>query len=219
MDGKNSNNYISLQEATKYCNHSQEYLALRARQGKLKAVKFDQNWITKKEWLEMYLERVEEYKNKSQAPPSLFLDQPFIKKKIASPENLPIKKTPALRFSFLVLLVFTLLITIISFNKSFFQNVFKPADRNLASLSGDIFNSGGSTEKVEEQMFVQKLGGEGIMIIPSTEKDIELKEKIKASFSDEVRVEPIDKTSGVITPILKGKEGEKYLYVSVPIKN
>jgi len=44
--------YISLQEVTKFCNYSQEYLALRARQGKLKAIKIGRNWVTKKEWLE-----------------------------------------------------------------------------------------------------------------------------------------------------------------------
>ena len=58
MAEKNSNNYISLQEAAEYCNHSQEYLSLRARQGKLKAVKIARNWVTKKEWLEEYLASV-----------------------------------------------------------------------------------------------------------------------------------------------------------------
>jgi len=48
-------NYISLQTATKYCDYSQEYLSLRARQGKLKAVKFGRNWMTQKEWLEEYI--------------------------------------------------------------------------------------------------------------------------------------------------------------------
>jgi len=47
--------YISLQEAAKYCEYSQEYLSLRARQGKLKAIKIGRNWVTKKEWLEDYL--------------------------------------------------------------------------------------------------------------------------------------------------------------------
>ena len=43
--------YISLQEATKYCGYAQEYLSLRARQGKLKAVKIGRNWVTTKEWV------------------------------------------------------------------------------------------------------------------------------------------------------------------------
>jgi excisionase family DNA binding protein len=56
--------YISLAEAAKLCQYSQEYLSLRARQGKLKAVKIGRNWITKKEWLEEYLRKIEEYDNR-----------------------------------------------------------------------------------------------------------------------------------------------------------
>lgn len=47
--------YISLKEATKYCPYSPDYLKLRARQGKLKAIKIARNWVTTKEWLEEYL--------------------------------------------------------------------------------------------------------------------------------------------------------------------
>ena len=60
----NSENYISLQEATKYCNYSQEYLSLRARKGKLRALKFGRNWVTKKEWLNEYLDKIKEYNGK-----------------------------------------------------------------------------------------------------------------------------------------------------------
>lgn len=56
--------YISLAEAAKYLGcYSQEYLSLRARQGKLKAVKFGRNWKTTKEWLREYLIHTEEFKN------------------------------------------------------------------------------------------------------------------------------------------------------------
>lgn len=56
MPQKNSKKieYISLAEATKYCDYSQEYLSLRARQGKLKAEKFGRNWATTKKWVEAY---------------------------------------------------------------------------------------------------------------------------------------------------------------------
>ncbi|MDD3284705.1 MAG: hypothetical protein PHZ07_03880, partial [Patescibacteria group bacterium] len=50
----NTNNYITLTEATGYCSYSQEYLSLRARQGKLKAVKVGRNWKTRKDWVEEY---------------------------------------------------------------------------------------------------------------------------------------------------------------------
>src|SRR6056297_655044 len=55
-------NYISLKEATKYCQYSQEYLSLRARQGKLKATKIGRNWATTKEWVKEYEKRMEAYK-------------------------------------------------------------------------------------------------------------------------------------------------------------
>ena len=56
MPRKNSKKieYISLTKATEYCDYSQEYLSLRARQGKLKAKKFGRNWATTKEWVEDY---------------------------------------------------------------------------------------------------------------------------------------------------------------------
>jgi hypothetical protein len=65
MSQKNSNEeeYISLTEATKYCDYSQEYLSLRARQGKLKAEKLGRNWVTTKEWVEEYFGKT----NSSQA--------------------------------------------------------------------------------------------------------------------------------------------------------
>ncbi|MBI2450414.1 MAG: hypothetical protein HYV47_02675 [Candidatus Nealsonbacteria bacterium] len=46
--------YISLKEATKYCDYSQDYLKLRARQGKFKAVKFGRNWVTTVDWVREY---------------------------------------------------------------------------------------------------------------------------------------------------------------------
>jgi FG-GAP repeat len=51
---KNKKKYISLAEAAKYSSYSQDYLSLRARQGKLKSVKLGRNWVTKREWLEEY---------------------------------------------------------------------------------------------------------------------------------------------------------------------
>ncbi len=54
MVKKMMKNYISLGEAAKNCPYSADYLKLRARQGKLKAVKLGRNWFTTKEWLEEY---------------------------------------------------------------------------------------------------------------------------------------------------------------------
>lgn len=59
---ENKEKYISLMDATKLCNYSQEYLSLRARRGKLKAVKNGRNWFTTKEWLDQYIVKTEKYK-------------------------------------------------------------------------------------------------------------------------------------------------------------
>ncbi len=48
--------YISLKDATKYCNYSQDYLKLRARQGKLRAIKIGRNWVTTHKWIQYYLD-------------------------------------------------------------------------------------------------------------------------------------------------------------------
>jgi len=53
-EGQN-NNFISLAQASQLCSYSQEYLSLRARQGKLKAKKMGRDWMTTKEWLSEYL--------------------------------------------------------------------------------------------------------------------------------------------------------------------
>ena len=55
---------ISLREASQNCEYSQEYLSLRARQGKLKAVKKNKKWMTTKEWLSEYIGKAEDYKRK-----------------------------------------------------------------------------------------------------------------------------------------------------------
>lgn len=56
--------YISLQQASKLCPYSQEYLSLRARQGKLKAVKLGRNWVCTKEWLQEYIANSGNYKKR-----------------------------------------------------------------------------------------------------------------------------------------------------------
>lgn len=55
------NNFITLREATRFCNYSQDYLNLRARQKKLRAVKIGRNWVTTREWLDEYGRQVEQW--------------------------------------------------------------------------------------------------------------------------------------------------------------
>jgi len=56
--------FITLREASKNCEYSQEYLSLRARQGKLRAIKRGKKWVTTKDWLNKYIAQTEEYKEK-----------------------------------------------------------------------------------------------------------------------------------------------------------
>ena len=48
--------FISLKEASEYCDYSQEYLSLLARKGKLSAIKLNKEWVTTREALEEYIE-------------------------------------------------------------------------------------------------------------------------------------------------------------------
>ncbi len=54
------NGYISLTEATNYCEHSQEYLSKISRLGRLKAIKIGRNWVTTRKWLKSYINKAKE---------------------------------------------------------------------------------------------------------------------------------------------------------------
>jgi len=336
--------YISLQEATKYCPYSQDYLSLRARQEKLRAIKIGRNWITTKEWVEEYLKKVEEYNNNFK-----------ISKTVAPPENLPVAEEPfaellfpkvdekfplsKIRFGFALTLIFVFIVAGAVFGKDSIKSVFEDIDsyvtainqsadkgivkswtginnavqevgqtgdfvlkgvaksfeesfvtvsEDISQFSEDLSRFGGKAisttgevasfglaginqltevgqrtsasifdsikgigqgiaegikgigqgvknivlslikdisrlvtkpkEEIPEEPIVPKPAREGLAVIPSTEKDEEVKEKIKESFSDEVKVEPEDETSGIIIPIFREREGEKYLYILVPLR-
>lgn len=87
-------NYISLKEAAELCSYSQEYLSLRARRGKLKAVKFGRNWMTKKEWLDEYLAGAEQYHDliESKKKKVVIVSEPL------PPANLPVDKLIQIKF-------------------------------------------------------------------------------------------------------------------------
>jgi len=357
-----ANYYISLQEATRYCNYSQVYLSLRACQGKLKAVKLGRNWVIKREWLEEYLSRVKDYNNnlnKKRKKETKKAEDgfPCLKKvKVVSkvPRNLPIgdvKLIPVCPFSFRLSEFFKKAVVLPSFRFGFawamtlvliiaggvfgraslkvtaddiakvissaeekisedeiysvavyetanvFKNYFKWVEQNPAvktieknvkfvwqnSKNGyvavdrflnekyivfdeTIFDSWDkltdSAEKIVyrikdgyfafvdgfekiaraivptfsrtkefvlnlfkpseivlEKELVPESAEDGLVVIPSTERDEEIKIKIKESFSDEVEVEQVDKTSGTITPVFREREGGKYMYILVPVKN
>jgi len=57
-DKKDKYGYISLQEASKLCDYGMEYLSFLARTGKLQAVKIRRNWMTTREAILEYTERM-----------------------------------------------------------------------------------------------------------------------------------------------------------------
>ena len=286
------NKFISIQEATKFCDHSQEYLSLRARQGKLKAVKFGRNWVTKKEWLDAYIASAENYKNNIKNNGKKIRKIEVVKvvrKEVFPPKNLPVGNVvseffqtyfqkPNFRFGFALVIVLVLMVAAlglwgkdslkavtddvinvmlvaeskISEDEIYSAAVFGAADvfknyfkwliqnpvvkiieknakfvwQNNREGFKDIAEAIGSSFSRAKEFVLNWLrpskpepAKEGLVVIPSTEKDAEVKEKIKAAFSDEVKVELTDKASGIITPVFKTGEGDRYLYILVPIKN
>lgn len=285
MEDENFNKYISLQEAAKFCKYSQDYLSLRARQGKLQALKMGRNWVTTEKWLNEYLEKVEEYNNNN------LKDKLKIKKFIFPPENLPVeileqekvlgqfkfglplKKISRIlqpKYALTIVLTFLLLFTVGLYGRNSFKNVYEDleiytynisyqtADAEKGSagllkeytrwLGNQILNTGrklanvyndvndfieeriyqgykilarffGEPEKIVEEKSIPSPDKEGMIVVPSTDDDEKIKNKIKDSFSDEVKVEPKDEVSGFITPVFRKIEGDKYLYILVPFQN
>ena len=76
----------------------------------------------------------------------------------------------------------------------------------------------GLKREIVKKPLIPKTTEQGLVVIPSTGQDEEIKKKIKESFSDEVKVEIKDETSGIITPVFKERKGDDYLYILVPLK-
>lgn len=54
---KEKDQFITLSEATKYCEYSQEYLSKLAKEGRLDAHKLKRNWVTTKAAIKEYIQR------------------------------------------------------------------------------------------------------------------------------------------------------------------
>ncbi|MEK9135087.1 MAG: hypothetical protein AAB451_02205, partial [Patescibacteria group bacterium] len=135
-------NYISLQTATKFCDYTQEYLSLRARQGKLKAVKFGRNWVTKEEWLKEYLAKAEEYNNgPNHATPDVNATTSGVKLRKINFDFKKIKpaciamRSIAGRPAFVLGLVFILLTANIAFGKENFKNIFGDVNSGVTKIT------------------------------------------------------------------------------------
>ena len=143
--------YISLSEAAIYSGcYSQEYLSLRARHGKLKAVKFGRNWVTTKEWLNEYLEGVNNYKNNQKKHEKGRLPDKHLVPSYSSPSlNNYFQPARKVRFVLAYVLVFLLLSTGIVLAYPYLDPVFKSANTfirdnsnqlavNILSFSNDV---------------------------------------------------------------------------------
>ena len=306
------NKYISLQEATKYCSYSQEYLSLRARQGKLKSAKTGRNWVTTKEWLEDYLKdinglvveplKTKKIQKKDKGLRKLPVPISYVealakgeikkaKKEVLPPEDLPIgqfpesiqklfnpleRKIPYPVYAFAFSIALIVLSATIFFNQKAIINIYnnfpsytytvvergktiitplekignkisnQPLVANIrevlkenfkwfknkifaffekfkisqkfSTIINRLFNKKESCYEKSEELLNLEPTKKGIVVVPSTDNDEATKEKIKLSFSDEVKVQPTDKSSGIIIPIFRKGEGEKYIYMMVPVK-
>ncbi len=159
MQGEDSiNRYISLHEATKYCHYSQEYLSLRVRQGKLKAIKSGRNWVTKKEWVEEYVKKVGDYNNNLKIKKSVLPAETLVKAG-APPENLPVDladqsadlrgyqrgftlkeffKISQPRFALVVGMTFVLLTAGVVFGKENLKSAFEDLDPYVQKIVGSF---------------------------------------------------------------------------------
>ena len=58
---------------------------------------------------------------------------------------------------------------------------------------------------------------QGLVVVPSSDSNEQVKEQVKQSFSDEVTVIPQDDESGIITPVFRDTKGDDYFYILVPL--
>ncbi len=190
MNNKEESKYISLQEATKYCSYSQDYLSLLARTGKLKSVKIGRNWVTTKEWIEEYIERVKEFNNYNRLPKKnlIRVEVKFEEEEISespsplsesSEDTSPFQELPKVRqpeqAPLLILafaLVFVLLIAAGIFGKENFKNAFQQIDPYVTAINQEV-DEGIVQGWKGIQKGVQGIGGAGDFVFEGAAKSFE----------------------------------------------
>ncbi|MCH7605308.1 hypothetical protein IID24_04965 [Patescibacteria group bacterium] len=123
--------YLSLQRASELCSYSQEYLSLRARQGKLKAVKIDNRWFTTRIWLQEYIQGLERIEVIQEA--ELFPGEELT----GSPASL----REALRAGFSIGLISLLIFAGVAFGKDAWYQLGRELAENVQDL-GEGFDNG-----------------------------------------------------------------------------
>jgi len=91
--GAKKKKYFSLSQIAQGSPYSQEYLSLRARQGKLKAIKVGRDWFTTPTWFEEYIQSAKEGKEKISVPET----KTFIETESAIPFRQPAVSFPVFK--------------------------------------------------------------------------------------------------------------------------
>jgi hypothetical protein len=111
---------------------------LRARQKKLKAVKFGKNWMTKREWLKDYL--AENQKHIKQLEEFQIAEEPKTSEE-PTPSTLIPLITKMLRTGVLSVLILTLLVSGATAGRNIFFNNFLPHAIKVHEISGKFINN------------------------------------------------------------------------------
>jgi len=179
-DSKDQEEYISLSKASENSPYSQEYLSLRARKGKLKAIKLGKNWATKKEWINEYVAEAQSYREnlnhriekketerilgkekKAKQETQVKVSESESKLGLPATSSIP-EKQLGLRFDMVVALAFLVLISSIAFGqgglsgafkdvKEVFSNVAQKSEVVLISISKEIRKGGAEINLVLNQ--------------------------------------------------------------------
>lgn len=270
--------YISLEEASKYCNYKQDYLSLRARQKKLKAVKLGRNWVTTKEWLEEYVGKVEEYKNGNGKVEPASAESLPAEKDSATKESLPAEKyaEPSFErkafptlfsssgFLFALSLMVILIFSFLNFSalektaNEVFDNTGVQHSVEVTDSEAYLATAGYTIRSFKEykEWLVEKISDfgvraknyakgffektkqffvrdaaekevaleepleaeDGAVVWPSSVSNEQTRKKIERNFSDKVKIETKDESTGIIIPVFREREGDEYMYMLVPVE-
>ena len=190
-------NYISLSEAAKLTNYSQDYISLLCRQEKLKGVKIGRNWVTTKQWLKEYTEKTKEkktvnIKTKTSKKIKVQKSKSINKKKAYLSINYDSLDAYELqnRFSLFVKFMSVLfLVFAFGVNFIFFQSWSSSLDKRLAGLKINNNNNNNNIEiPVQEKSFLTESKYQGRVAGAKDENEI-------YQIDDQIQIEAKNLTS------------------------
>lgn len=220
--------FISLAEAAKITNYSQDYISLLCRQGKMKAEKLGRNWVTTRDWVYSYIDNTEG-KGKSIVPVKVKdlsekeTDKKERKEKKEKNHSNYLNRRPLggnmviefLIFAFVILLLLSNVVNFIRYNKDI--------DLSYNCVKDNV----AAEQSILKSLSSQKAESSNAAAAPSCSKSDSLQlfsfeqetdtatiEKVKievgSKFSEEVDVE-VYKSFAIVN--YKNRPTEKFLYV------